>query len=407
MSLTHAWVGPGEVERLSEMRLRCYGSKPGDRDSMLKRTQNDRFDAGDALILSDATGDVATATSMSLQVNARGRVLPCQGVAWVGTARSHRRRKVEGRGLASHVMHALLAKARERGQVVSMLAPFRVSFYEHFGYGVVERQNYWTLPLSILPPVEEANFAEAKPADFDAMLACRERQFAQTHGDVRTDARSLRYWLSTLGESGFRMVDWQGDRITSQFSLGTEVEGHNAIAVVHRPYWDSLEALRRLLGMLGTLRDQYSFARITLPADLPVAWWFKERQQPHRRVDHPTPLCHCVTRMQARILDHVAYLSGMRLETPVSGGVTIGIRECDGPMSRVRLEMKAGQIEAKSSTAEPDVTMSDVTWAAIAFGDQRAGVLAAMGLIEVARPEALPVLNAFAEGMAPFCHEYF
>ena len=160
MSLTHAWVGPGEVERLSEMRLRCYGSKPGDRDSMLKRTQNDRFDAGDALILSDATGDVATATSMSLQVNARGRVLPCQGVAWVGTARSHRRRKVEGRGLASHVMHALLAKARERGEAVSMLAPFRVSFYEHFGYGVVERQNYWTLPLSILPPVDEANFAD-------------------------------------------------------------------------------------------------------------------------------------------------------------------------------------------------------------------------------------------------------
>ena len=32
--------------------------------------------------------------------------------------------------------------------------PFRVSFYEHFGYGLVEQRDNWTVPISILPAGE-------------------------------------------------------------------------------------------------------------------------------------------------------------------------------------------------------------------------------------------------------------
>ena len=220
MSLKATWLGPKDLDRITDIRLRCYGGGPADRPKFLLKSQFDRSADGDVLILSDDTGDVATATSLSMTCNVRGTPLPCQGVAWVGTVRSHRRRRVDGRGLASRVMDALAEKAKERGQPVGMLAPFRVSFYESFGYGVMERQNTWTIPLAILPEDDTSGFGEYRDSDFAAAVASRQRQFDATHGDVATPAHSLKCWLAILADVGFRMVDRQGDRVTSQFTLG-------------------------------------------------------------------------------------------------------------------------------------------------------------------------------------------
>ena len=41
-----------------------------------------------------------------------------------------------------------------------------------------------------------------------------------------------------------------------------------------------------------------------VPADLPLNWLLKERQVPHRLVNHPTAEIRPYTRMQARVLDH-------------------------------------------------------------------------------------------------------
>ncbi|HEX8325318.1 MAG TPA: GNAT family N-acetyltransferase [Tepidisphaeraceae bacterium] len=403
MSLHATWLGRESIERIADVRLRCYGNGPADRKSYLDRTANDRFDDGDVLVLSDDTGDVATATSLSLSVNVRGTALPCQGVAWVGTVRSHRRRKIDGRGLASRVMDAMLYRSRERRQAVSMLAPFRVSFYESFGYGVIERQHTWTIPLSTLPQDETpAAFAEYRDADFDAALANRERQFRQTHGDVATDARGLKHWLTSLNASGFRLVDKQGDTITSQFTLGTEIENGQAVAVVHRPYWDSPAALRRLLVLLGTLRDQYSVARITLPTDVPINWWLRERQVPHRRVDHPAARCQMLTRMQGRVLDVPRFVSALKSTPTTAGVITVDVAG-----TAYRLEIADSQSTATATSAAADFVVDEPTWAAIAFGDLTPANAAMLGRLEVRRPQALPLLTALVSGGTPYCHEYF
>ena len=93
---------------------------------------------------------LGTATSLpSLAMWVRGGRVPCQGVAWVGTIKTHRRgARVPGDGIASRIMRETLRLGRERGQVVSALMPFRGSYYEHFGYGIVERRCTWTVPLA-------------------------------------------------------------------------------------------------------------------------------------------------------------------------------------------------------------------------------------------------------------------
>src|SRR5688572_20663199 len=78
MPLTQTWLGRDAIDRIGSIRLRCYGNKPTDLPDMIKRSQADRFEDGDVLILADETGDIASATSLSLSMNLRGTPVPCQ-----------------------------------------------------------------------------------------------------------------------------------------------------------------------------------------------------------------------------------------------------------------------------------------------------------------------------------------
>ena len=440
------------------MRMRAF-TTPAEREKMLQRTVNDRFDDGDVLMLTQDGVDVATATSLQLKINIRGTILPCQGVAWVGTVRTHRRRRVDGHGLASTVLRALRQKAIERGEAVSMLAPFRVSFYEHFGFSVVERQATWTIPLNILPEGETGGFAEFSPLPLRAgspggvgggvsgaspisarnvgdenlgtegrsmatgpsgplpppppaggggeeALASRQRQFLATHGDVETNERSLNYWLNELKDLGFRFIDTDGNSIRSQFTLGTEVSNGQTMAVVHRPWWDSPAALRDLLAMLGTLKDQYSAARITLPADLPLNWLLKEKQVPHRRVDHPAATVQLNTRMQAAILDYDRFFNALRPPEKAYGAVTVAVHARD-KTSIWLLDFANGTVARTSSTEAPDAEIDDLAFTAMLFGELSASDALAVGQLRLLTPSALPLLDALSAGPKPYCHEYF
>ena len=412
MPLQANWLGRNDIERIADVRLRCFGV-PADREKMVQRTLNDRFDDGDVLVLSLDGVDIATATSLRLSLNVRGTILPCQGVAWVGTVRTHRRRRVDGHGLATHVMMALRQMAVERGEPASMLAPFRVSFYEHFGYGIIERQATWTIPLAVMPDGDTSGFSESphqpvSPADVgEALVASRRRQFLATHGDVDTTARSIQYWLGELKDVGYRLIDRDGSgTVHSQFTLGTEIMGGRTIAVVHRPWWESPAALRNLIAMLGTLKDQYSAARITLPADLPINWLLKERQLPHRPVEHAAATCTLTTRMQAAIIGPVRLCAALRTPTQVEGSVTLAVRSRDEAQTW-RLQFAGGRVNAESAAGEADGELEDTVFAALAFGDLSAGDASAMGRLTVRNAAAMPLLEALSAGPKPYCHEYF
>jgi hypothetical protein len=110
--------------------------------------------------------------------------------------------------------------------------------------------------------------------------------------------------------------------------------------------------------------------------------------------------------MQARVLDHIALIQAMRsLPQSIRGEGTVAIQESEGHCSRLRLTLEAGRAAAGPSDASPDITCDDKTWAAIS--DLAPSRAARLGLMEVDRPAALAVLDAFAAGPAPFCEEYF
>jgi len=101
-------------------------------------------------------------------------------------------------------MSEVLRSARDRQFVLSALMPFRTSFYEHFGYGPVERRCEWTVPLSILPTGDFDGMHTMDPTDRPAVIDCHHRMAHRGQCDF---ARMPEGWDEYLADAGFFMVD--------------------------------------------------------------------------------------------------------------------------------------------------------------------------------------------------------
>src|SRR5688500_12132108 len=135
MSLELRWVDDDERDRVAETRMLCYAPARKELAGYVERIRRDaRAKAGDWLLAERDGVAVGTATGYVMNMWVRGGAVPCQGVAHVGTIKTHRRRTFDGSlGVATAVMQETIRAARERELVVSALMPFRGSFYEKFG----------------------------------------------------------------------------------------------------------------------------------------------------------------------------------------------------------------------------------------------------------------------------------
>ena len=425
MSLSLRWVNESEYERVADTRLYCYGSALRDRASYLDRLRDEpRLGPGDCLLAERDGRAVGTATSLSMRMWVRGGVVPCQGVAWVGTLKTARRSSAPGSaashagagegsrepGVATRIMHETLRRAREREQVISALMPFRGSFYEHFGYGIMERRFEWTLPLAVLPPGPADGLRFYEPADLPELVACRQRVVEAGQCDIERSAAVAAHYFGTWDE-GMIVVDRPADggplRGWMALAHQHEPDGTDTIRVTQPGYQD-VAGLKRQLAFLASLRDQYTRATMTLPADVPLNRLLREPQITHRdNKNHPTPEARPYTRMQCRVLDHRRFLEAMRLPADARGRVGVTVHETEGHASRLWLEFADGRVTTSPAVGEAQFECRDTTWAAVATGDLPATDAVRYGLATAGDPAAAALLDVLSRGKLPFTHEYF
>jgi predicted acetyltransferase len=413
MSLEMRWVGEAEYDRLAAVRVQCYAPSMSHVDRFVEVLKLDeRARPGDYLIAERDGIDVGTATSLSLRMWIRGACLPCQGVAYVGTVKTHRRGGSKGeRGIATQVMQETIRQARQRGDVVSALMPFRASFYEHFGYGLAEKRTEWTLPLGVLPTGDFDGFRFAQPRDQDAIAALRQREVQRGQCNIE---RSPQGWQNIRKvfmprNEGMEVVDRpepDGPVLGWIYFVEARENGRTMLRAIEMSY-DSTDALRRQLHFLASLKDQYSAAMISLPGDLELNRLLKEDQIPHRPVEHAAASAKPYTRMQIRVLDHQRLLSAMHLPPEPRGKLTVAVKESEGSISRFQLDIADGRIEFSAAMAGADLECSDVMWSSLISGDISAARAAGIGLINVQSQSALRLLDVFSMGPVPFSTEYF
>jgi predicted acetyltransferase len=408
MALTMRWVDESDLDRVAETRWKCYGHAGKDLARFKEGIRTDpRASVGDFLLAERDGEAVGTATSLPLTMWVRGAAMRCQGVAYVGTVKSARRRGGKEMGVASAVMWETLRIARQRGDVVTALMPFRVSFYEHFGYGAVERRAEWTIPLSITPAMDCSGWKFMTAGDRAAQAQQWQRSVQGGQCDVEFHAKRWEQINLSAAEEGMEFIDRSGGEARASMVVTREISGGRNILQVQRWSADSAADFGRMLSFLGTMRDQFSAATIQVPMDWHVHRLLREGQVPHRAVDHPASEVRCDARMQVRILDHRKFLESIHWPMGTRGRAVVEVAECEGNISRFSVEVEGGRAKVADAAGKTEFQCPDRVWAAVATGDLAASDAVRWGLAWQTSGTAVEVLDALAAGPRPFCRERF
>jgi Acetyltransferase (GNAT) domain len=286
--------------------------------------------------------------------------------------------------------------------------PFRASYYEHFGYGVVERRSEWSVPVGLLPVVPTDGIKLYEEHDLGALVELKQAVAMAGQCDFDRPEGEWRRML-VRGEAGFTVVDrpeGHGQaRGWATFVTETDAAGMKSARVTDwgvRGHADFV----RMLAFFGTLKDQYGWLHLVCPADWQVSRILRETQVPHRPVVHATASWRTHTRMQVRVLDHKRLLEGVRWPDTVRGKAEVCVQECEGDESRFTVEVEGGRATVRPGGAGRGFVTKDIHWAAVALGDLPAGEALRLGLAE-GEAAAAALMAGLEAGPRPYSLEYF
>lgn len=323
-----------------------------------------------------------------------GAALPCTAVPSVGV-----RTDAHGRGIGRALLVRQVAEAVARGDAVMALNSSEVAIYGRFGYGPTS--TWWSVeadPRNLAWRDDAPRAAPGSIEELDAEAAHRllpslhEQAFGRWAGEL---ARHDGYWAAYFTP--------RGDQDPPLFAVHRDAEGEvdAAVRFTITQHFDEI-------GFANKVELADAFGLHQGAEALLVRWlldrrlsgrFIAERLDPRSAVpwmlDDPRRLRTTGTgdAVWVRILDVprvVAARSGGG-----AGAVTVAVRD---PLVVAndrtwRIAAAAGHLTCEPTEEDPDVTLGVDLLAPLLWGFVDAGPLAAAGRVEVARPQAVAVLQ--------------
>jgi predicted acetyltransferase len=305
------------------------------------------------------------------------------GLASVAVDETARRRGV-GRELCEHAIRI----ARERGDVLSVLYPFRPAFYHALGWGLVgEMHAHRFRPESLMDPGGGARVQRAAPDDAAAIAACYSRVAARTNGLI---ARTPRMWRSHLeGATTHAYVTGsEGVHGYAIVRFGRSASPDEKPMFVRELVAENHEAYGSLLSWIASQRDAWRIVHYDASPDERFAHRLADPRVPRH---HPArylwaPVARVIRGPMLRILDVRACLErriGWGPAAPLRFGLHVLdelVPENEGPWDvdydgrRVTLQ--------KGSSSRPLLRLPVTTLAQIFAGEMTATESLNLGLAE-------------------------
>lgn len=276
MSVTFRFARPEELEEIVRLTGHSFpglGREPG---SWLSRFQETVYGDGPEIIWVGEDGGRLVASCQLHRIThwVSGVAFPAMGLGTVAIAPTHRQR-----GLAGRMVATGLVAARERGDVLSSLYPFRASFYGRYGYGLAGDSHQYHVAPGALPPSEERAAVEVMgtPEAHAEVAAYYERWAAGQTGQVR---RTTGVWDALAGGNDRLLVAFRdGGGALQGYALATyptHLPPHERFLSVEEMAWSTAEARRGLYGWLATLGDQWRGIAIRALPEHRLQDWLKE-----------------------------------------------------------------------------------------------------------------------------------
>lgn len=207
-----------------------------------------------------------------MTVHTWGRTWPAMGLAGVAVA-THARRA----GLARQICEEALRRARDRGDVLSILYPFRTSFYGNLGYvlaGELHRYRFAPEALPLLPGWRNVRMA----ADAEVREAVPEVYDRVARRSVGMLTRTSKAWAFLAAPDTWCPVHRGPDgELDGYLVARAGRSGPDAVLRVRELVAEGPEAYRALLGWLSAQRDQWAG----------VVYDALPGEEFHRLLDHP------------------------------------------------------------------------------------------------------------------------
>ncbi|HTF09903.1 MAG TPA: GNAT family N-acetyltransferase, partial [Asanoa sp.] len=337
------------------------------------------YHSGNHTLIAEENGaTVAAVSGIPMRQNVRGSILPMAGVAGVATHPLARRQ-----GYVRALLNRLLEAMRDDGHPVSVLYPFRTSFYARFGYVSLPQHRSATFSPAGLGDLARA----ALPGDL------RWRRIADGYADHRALTQRLmarQHGFSIFPD--FRAVSLQNDRkwvITAHVdgqvvgALPYRIDDHlgelSADTLLHTgPHGRAL-----LLSFLARHVDQVDRVKLwLLPGETPELW--ADDLAVETKTDVRVP-------GSAAPMARVLSLDG--LEGIPAGPAALTVDVVDDPLlaGRYHLDGTSGALAVERSTAPAAATLTAAGLSALVYGvlDPVEIVLRRLGRFPAEAAEAL------------------
>ena len=337
------------------------------------------------------------------QQSIRGVLKDCGGIAGVATYPEARTK-----GFVRQLMQASYKQMHERGQSVSMLDPFKQSFYEKFGYVAANAAYVVQAPIKNLRSksdgkkssdwtIERLRAVEEK----DTLLKfIREVGPAKYHGYIIFKTIPDGLWKQRVKDSLVVFVRQKGKiQAASRYRIrGERIKGRwQARLMVFDALWRTREARDQLFNFFIRHKDQIDDIIIHAPFETKVDHWFKDVRL---KVERKTP-------WMVRIVDVIKAIENL----PGEGEdvITLEITDPDCPWNNgiFSLQSQKGKLSLMKSSGHPTVKASIQALSSLIYGTQPIEELEYHGLISISEKWARHTLQRWFSPLSLYNVLYF
>ena len=403
-----------DVETLAELAYRAYRVS-----SLEKRrefyTDHPRFGLRDVRVAELDGQIVGSLVLYPFQAWVRGTRVPLTGVGSVAVSPEHRRR-----GIGEAMLKAMLREMRQRGDAMSVLFPFRDSFYRKLGYGVIEVGRQMAFAPTLLPSSDEARrVRRLMLPDRPSVEALYDKVAAGGHFAL---TRRREWWTERLWTTPRDWVVCEGRRrgqIEGYLCYEADAEAgpFRLSLTVQEFVAGTPEAHRGLIGHLASLSDQVAEIHVIAPGD--NAWTALLKTSQNLRPGLELSVYHdtgnVVNGMMLRLNDVKAALEHMPVSAHARGEIALEVddqllpanarawrvRASDGRLKLSPAGARAGKSRLPRLGVAPDALASVVGGALSPVRAAEMGLIEGAAAAEVVdgwfrtRPAYLYPLNAF------------
>jgi predicted acetyltransferase len=292
----------------------------------------------------------------------RGERKPMGGVAGVATLPEWR-----GRGHVRTLFRDAFRRMCDSGRPVTMLHPFRESFYERLGYVAASAELWLAAPVEAL-----AHYLPRSSGDglslsrftgsegLDRFLSAVGGRTGLPSGYVLRDDASPAFWTRRFKDSVYVFVGSSED-IRAAAAYKTLLRTKTPELAIRDWYWTDPEARDILFGYLASHRDQVTLLRFPVHPDAPFHQWFRDTMtQFQLRIDEKP--------WMVRVVDVAGALDGILSQA--TDELVVGVRDdqCDWNNDSFRLRVSEGRLRVTAASEEPDVELDIRGLSALLYG---------------------------------------